>query len=181
MEAHGSPSPSQLRDPLSPRRLWNVFISSRHGQPTDQTIPLQPRIKCGFFSRYTGPQPVTVSAGRPRKVSGVFFVSLYWTVPLSWRPGVPENESMEEEDGNANAHAGQSSSTAPQPPHAAAPYSTLQGPQNLRAQTATRPPHEDEPDHVGETSCMRSFAPHTLMTSYPLISLLPPDITRRFL
>jgi len=34
---------------------------------------------------------------------------------------------------------------------------------------------------VGETSCMRSAASHTLMASYPLFSLLPLDITRRFL
>jgi len=54
---------------------------------------------------------------------------------------------MDEENGNANAHAGQSSSTATQPPHAAAPYSTLQGPQNLQAQPTTQPPHADEPDY----------------------------------
>ena len=34
---------------------------------------------------------------------------------------------------------------------------------------------------VGETSCMRSVASHTLVASYPLFSLLPVDITRWFL
>jgi len=31
---------------------------------------------------------------------------------------------------------------------------------------------------VGETSCMRSAASHTLVASYPLFGLLPLDITR---
>jgi hypothetical protein len=48
--------PSSRPRPLSARRLWDVFIPSRHGPPAEQPIPLQPRL-------------ATVSPRRSRKVS----------------------------------------------------------------------------------------------------------------
>ncbi|OAX36854.1 WD40 repeat-like protein [Rhizopogon vinicolor AM-OR11-026] len=118
--AYGSSHPSHHPHLFSARRLWNVLIFSRHGPPAE-SIPLQPRIKRRFFARHAGPQPVTVSAARPKK--------RYFIAP---RPVLPEDQSAEEENSNTNAETGQSSS-------AAVPSSTPQGPQHLQAQSSTRP------------------------------------------
>jgi len=66
-----------------------------------------------------------------------------WWIALR-RPVLPGDENVEVVTGNANAQAGQSSSTA-QPPSATAPYSIPQEPS--QAQPATPHLHEDEPDY----------------------------------
>ncbi|OAX33418.1 WD40 repeat-like protein [Rhizopogon vinicolor AM-OR11-026] len=117
---------------FSVRRLWNVLIPSRHDQPADQCIPLQPRINRSFFARHTGPWPVTVFAGRPRK--------LYWMAP---RPVVLEDQSAEEENGNTNAQTGQPPSSIAAPPSVAQADSTPHRPQHPQIQPATRPVDEE--------------------------------------
>ncbi|OAX36847.1 WD40 repeat-like protein [Rhizopogon vinicolor AM-OR11-026] len=132
---YGSSHPSHRPHPFSLRRLWNILIPSRHGPPAE-SIPLQPRIKRSFFARHTGPQPVTVSAARPKK--------LYWTAP---RRVLPEDQSAEKENGNTDAETGQSSSAAAQSSSAAAPSSMPQEPQLLQTQPSTRPTQEDRYDY----------------------------------
>ncbi|OAX32786.1 WD40 repeat-like protein [Rhizopogon vinicolor AM-OR11-026] len=129
--AYGSPRHSHA---FSARRLWNALIPSRRSPPA-QSLPPQPLIKRSFFARHAGPRPVTVSAARPKK--------LYFIAP---RPVLPEDQSVEEENGNTNSQTGQSSSAAARS-SAAAPSSMPQGPQHILAQSSTRPTQEDGYDY----------------------------------
>ncbi|OAX36848.1 WD40 repeat-like protein [Rhizopogon vinicolor AM-OR11-026] len=125
--------PSRRPHPFSAWRSWNFLIPSRHAQPADQSIPLQPYhdIKRSFFARHTGPQPVTVFAGRPRK--------LYWMAP---RPVVPEDQSAGEEDGNTNVQTGQPPSSIVTPTSAAQADSPHM-PRHPQIQPATQPVEEE--------------------------------------
>ncbi|KAG2072855.1 WD40 repeat-like protein [Suillus decipiens] len=60
------PSRSRNCSPSSAWRFWNIADYSRRNSPADESTALQQRTKHGLFMRYTGPQPVTIAAGRKK-------------------------------------------------------------------------------------------------------------------
>ncbi|KAJ8592525.1 hypothetical protein M405DRAFT_812635 [Rhizopogon salebrosus TDB-379] len=106
---------------------------SSHPPLANERISLPQRFKHHFFSQRTGPQPVTVSAARPKKTHG-----------MAPRTVLPANQSAEQGNGNGNGNANaqtvQSSSATVQPAAAhpdLGPY-TLQSPQRQVATQASQ-------------------------------------------
>ncbi|OAX35126.1 hypothetical protein K503DRAFT_803062 [Rhizopogon vinicolor AM-OR11-026] len=139
----GPNSLSKRPRPSAARRLWHIFIPSPPRLAEKEPIPLQQRPKRSLFSRHTGPRPVTIFAGRPRK--------LYWTAPR------PVDRIADEGSGDTNARTGQSSSAAVQPSPVALPRASLQRPQRLQVQTvpATQPAHVQEEEY--DYGCWGNF------------------------
>ncbi|KAG2034103.1 WD40-repeat-containing domain protein [Suillus americanus] len=65
------PSRSQRPHASSARLLWNILIPSRHRPTASESIALQQRSKRSLFAWQTGPQPVTVAAGRKNSATPV--------------------------------------------------------------------------------------------------------------
>ncbi|KAG1776058.1 hypothetical protein EV702DRAFT_1112214 [Suillus placidus] len=108
---HHNPSPTW--------RFWNITVPSRRHSPADESTVLQQRPKHSLFPRYTGPQPVTVAAGRKNN-------RIYVARPPA----------------KINTQTGQSSSMTAQP--AAQPISTPQPQSQSQVRTRTQQPAPDK-------------------------------------
>ncbi|KAJ8587028.1 tricorn protease domain 2-containing protein [Rhizopogon salebrosus TDB-379] len=125
---HGPSHPSEPFHPSRARRMWNTLIPFRHRPPSNESIPPHPLSDRSVFSWRPGPRPITVSAGRPRR--------LYWMVP---RPVLPANQTVEEGNGNGNGNGNTNPSTAQLPSAATRPQPTPHNPQHSQTQAMTQP------------------------------------------
>lgn len=107
---------SQHHSPSSAWRFWNITVPSRRHSPATESTALHQRFKHNLFARYTGPQSVSVAAGRKK--------NRIYVAPVK-----------------TNAHSGQSSSTAARP--AVRPVSAPQSQSQSQATTQQPTPDED--------------------------------------
>jgi len=122
---------------LSARRLLNFLTFLRYRPPADRStsLPLEPRLKRGWFTRHaTGPPRVTVFPARPKKTHRT--ASPHRRPPPPPPRVSPEDQNLEEDNNNTNAQTTQSSSAAPLSSSAVVQSSALQGSQRPEAQSA---------------------------------------------
>ncbi|KAG2031709.1 WD40-repeat-containing domain protein [Suillus americanus] len=67
LKSSAGPSRRSQHHNLSPTwRFWNITVPSRRHPSENESTPLQQRFKHSLLAQQTGPQPVTVSAGRKK-------------------------------------------------------------------------------------------------------------------